>query len=171
MPGRITRSLLPLAALALGLVVAPAASAATHPAQDPVPIGPNEYFKGIFNGHPPGAAMIFVSCSAGASTGHPVAGQKLWVDETGPPVSTNPDTGYTGSKGTSVNASITPSTVSVLIAHFTGYGVKKTLSSAITVPCSGKGTIDFAPAPTSSTAKTAKLAVTFGPPPAPNARR
>jgi hypothetical protein len=165
----LTRSLVPMAALVFGLATTSVASAATHPLQ--TPIGANQYFKGIFNGHPPGAAMIFVSCTPGATTGHPVAGQKLWVEETGPPVSTSPDVGYTGSKGTSINAAITPTTVTVLIAHFTGYGVKKTLSASLTLPCSGKGSIDFSPAPTSSTAHTAVLAVTFGPPPAPNVRR
>jgi hypothetical protein len=162
MRGRITRSLVPLAALALGLAVAPAASAVTQ-----TPIGPNQYFKGIFNGHPPGAAMIFVSCTVGASTGHPIAGQKLWVEPSGPPVGTNPDVGYTGSKGTSINASLAPLSSTATIAHFTGYGVKKNLPATLTVPCSGKGALHFAPAPTSGTAHTAVLAVTFGPPPAP----
>jgi hypothetical protein len=165
----LTRSLLPLAALVLGLAVVPAASAGTHPLQ--TPIGHNQYFKGIFRGASKAPVMLFVTCKVGASTGHPVAGQQLWVEETGPPVSTNPDVGYTGSKGKGVNASITPITVAILIAHFTGYGVKATLSSKITVPCSGNGSIDFTPAPTSKTAKTAVLGVTFGPPPAPDARR
>jgi hypothetical protein len=162
MRGRITRSLVPLAALVLGLAVAPAASAVTQP----VLITPNQYFKGIFNGHPPGAAMVFVSCTVGATTGHPVAGQQLWVEET-TPVSTGPDVGYTGSKGTAINASLVPVSATTVIAHFTAYGVKKALSTSLTVPCSGKGAFDFAPSPTSGTAKTAVLAVTFGPPPAP----
>jgi hypothetical protein len=161
----ITRSLLPLAALALGLAVAPAASAATHPAQDPVPIGPNQYFKGILNGHPPGSAMLFVACTVGSTTGHAVAGQKLWVAKTPPPTSTNPDVGYTGSKGKGVNATLGTPTLTALLAHFTGYLVKVNFPTSITLPCSGKGSITFAPAPTSSTAHSAVLAVTFGPPP------
>lgn len=173
MRGTITRSLLPLVALALGLAVAPAASAATaataatHPAQDPIPIGPNQYFKGILNGHPPGTAMLFVSCGPGAATGHPVAGQKLWVKEIPPPTSTSGDVGYTGSKGKGVTATLGTPTLTAVLAHFTGYLVKVNFPTALTVPCSGKGSISFAPAPTSATAHTAKLTITFGPPPAP----
>ena len=163
----LTRSLLPLAALALSAAVAPAASAAAHPATDPVPIRPNQYFKGIFNGHPPGPAMIFVSCTVGATTGHPIAGQKIWVTEIPPPVSTGPDVGYTGIRGTSVNAAFVPSTSTGPLAHFTGYNIKKAIPTSITLPCSGTGSLAFAPAPTSKTARTATLAVTFGPPPAP----
>jgi hypothetical protein len=164
----LTRSLLPLAALALSAAVIPVASAATHP---PVVIGPNQYFKGIFNGHPPGPAMVFVTCSMGATTGHPVAGQKLWVEQIPTPVGTGPDIGYTGSKGKSVNAAFVPSAATGPAAHFTVYGVKKSIPTTLTLPCSGTGSISFTPAPTSKTARTAKLAVTFGPPPSGSARR
>jgi hypothetical protein len=165
----LTRSLLPLAALALGLAAAPAASAGIHPLQ--TPIGPNQYFKGIFNGHPPGPAIIFVACTSGASTGHPVAGQKIWVKEIPTPVSTSKDTGFTGSKGTGITASLASATSTFLSAHFSAYGVKVKIPVSVTLPCSGSGAIAFAPIPKSKTAHTAVLSVTFGPPPAPGARR
>jgi hypothetical protein len=171
MRGGLARSLLPLAALVLGLATAPAASAAAHAAQDPVAIGPNQYFKGIFNGHPPGPAIIFVACTSGASTGHPVAGQKIWVKEIPTPVSTSKDTGFTGSKGTGITASLASATSTFLSAHFSAYGVKVKIPVSVTLPCSGSGAIAFAPIPKSKTAHTAVLSVTFGPPPAPGARR
>lgn len=167
----LTRSLLPLAALVLGLAAAPAALASAHAAQDPIAIGPNQYFKGIFNGHPPGVAIIFVACGPGSSTGHPVAGQEIWVKQTPPPTSTNKDAGYTGSKGTGITASLASSTTTFLSAHFSAYGVKTKIPVSVTLPCSGSGAIAFAPVPRSKTAHTAVLAVTFGPPPTPNARR
>ncbi|HEX4063798.1 MAG TPA: hypothetical protein VHY58_22525 [Streptosporangiaceae bacterium] len=175
MRGGLTRSLLPLAALVLGLAAAPAASAATasaaaQAAQDPIAIGPNQYFKGIFNGHPPGPAIIFVACGQGGTTGHPVAGQKIWVKEIPTPVSTSKDTGFTGSKGTGITASLASATSTFLSAHFSAYGVKVKIPVSVTLPCSGSGAIAFAPIPKSKTAHTAVLNVTFGPPPAPGAR-
>ncbi len=56
------------AALTSGLIAAAFGVALTVPAaaaarqQDPVPIGPNEYFSGYINGHPPGKAVIKVIC-------------------------------------------------------------------------------------------------------------
>jgi hypothetical protein len=171
MRGRLARSFVPLAALALGLTAAPAAVASAQAAADPVAIGPNQYFKGIFNGHPPGPAMIFVACGPGASTGHPVAGQKIWVKEIPTPVSTSKDTGFTGSKGTGITASLASSTTTFLSAHFSAYGVKVAIPVSVTLPCSGTGALSFAPVPRSKTAHTAVLSVTFGPPPAPGTGR
>lgn len=171
MRGRIARSFVPLAALVLGLAAAPAALASAHAATDPIAIGPNQYFKGIFNGHPPGPAMIFVACGPGASTGHPVAGQKIWVTEIPAPTSTNKDTGFTGSKGTGISARLASATTTFLSAHFSAYGVKVAIPVSVTLPCSGSGAISFAPVPRSKTAHTAVLNVTFGPPPAPDVGR
>jgi hypothetical protein len=160
MRGRIARSLLPLAALLLGLAVVPAASASAQ-VHDPVPITPNVYFMGVINNHPPGAAIIDVVCKVGATTGKPAPHQTIEVESIPPPTSTKPDVGYTGSKGKSINATLSPASSTAALAHFTSFFVTRAIPTGITVPCSGTGAVDFIPAPTSKTAHTAVLAVSF----------
>ena len=80
-----------LIAAAMGLSIAATASAAVG-TQDPVPIGPNEHFRGFINNHPPGKAVITVICPGPVNTGHPAAGQTIEV-ETTQPTSTF-DTGF-----------------------------------------------------------------------------
>lgn len=159
MRGKLPPAFASLAVALLALAASPAASAATHPVQDPVPIGINEYFTGLVNAHPPGTASIDVSCAAGASTGHPVAGQPVEVEPASSAGVT--DTGYTGSAGTSIKATLSPGTTTAVIASFTSYYVKVNIPTTIIVPCSGSGTVTFAPSPTSSTARSATLPVTF----------
>src|SRR5260370_41088888 len=91
---------------ALGVTLAAAASAAPTPVQDPVPIGPNEYFSGYINGHPPGQAVIRVICPGPVNTGHPAGNQKIEV-KTVPPASTS-DVGFTGSAGKKITATPAP---------------------------------------------------------------
>jgi hypothetical protein len=143
---------------AMGLSLAAAASAAVGP-QDPVPIAPNEYFKGLINNHPPGKAVITVICPGPVNTGHPAAGQTIEV-ETTQPTSTF-DTGFTGSAGRKITATLAPSASTMILASFTSFFVPKKIPTSITVPCSGTGTVVFAPSPPSSTAMSAKLPVTF----------
>ena len=160
MRATLSRGFLTLAAAALacGAVPAAAASAAT-PGQDPVPIRPGQYFTGLVGNHPPGQAVIYVICPGPANTGHPKAGQPVEV-KPGVPASTV-DLGYTGSAGTHITASLAPSTVSVVLANFTSYFVKKNIPVNITLPCSGTGTVAFTPGPGSPTARTAMLPVRF----------
>jgi hypothetical protein len=143
---------------ALGVIFAAAASAAPI-TQDPVPIGPNEYFSGFVNGHPPGKAVIRVICPGPVNTGHPAGNQTIEV-KTAQPTSTF-DLGYTGSAGKKITATLAPAATTTILASFTSYFVPKKIPTSITVPCSGTGTVIFAPSPTSSTAKSAKLPVTF----------
>ncbi|SRR6266849_5705785 len=144
---------------ALGVTLAAAASAAPIPVQDPVPIGPNEYFSGFINGHPPGQAVITVICPGPATTGHPAGNQTIEV-KTAQPTSTT-DLGFTGSAGKRITAALSPSSTTTVLATFTSYFVPKKIPTSITVPCSGTGKVVFAPSPTSSTAKSAALTVTF----------
>jgi len=147
-----------LIAAAMGLSIAAAASAAVGP-QDPVPIGSNEYFRGFINSHPPGKAVITVICPGPVNTGHPAAGQTIEV-ETAQPTSTF-DLGYTGSAGRKIRATLAPAATTTILASFTSFFVPKTIPTSITVPCSGTGKVVFRPSPTSSTAKSAVLPVTF----------
>jgi hypothetical protein len=148
-----------LIAAALGLPLAATASAAARP-QDPVPIGPDEYFSGFINNHPPGNAVIKVICPGPANTGHPAGNQKMEV-KTAQPTSTF-DTGFTGSAGRKITATLLPAAATpTVLARFTSFFVPKKIPVSITVPCSGTGTVVFAPSPPSSMAKSAKLPVTF----------
>ena len=146
-------------AAAMGLVFTAAASAAPTPVQDPVPIGPNEYFSGYINGHPPGQAVIKVICPGPTNTGHPAGNQTVEV-KTAQPTSTF-DIGYTGSAGTKITATLAPTATTSILATFTSFFVPKKIPTSITVPCSGSGRVVFRPAPTSPTAKSAVLPVTF----------
>jgi len=147
-----------LIAAAMGLSLAATASAAARQ-QDPVPIGPNEFFRGFINNHPPGTAVITVICPGPVNTGHPAAGQKLEVKTTQP--TSTFDTGFTGSAGKKITAALAPSSTSTILASFTSYFVPENIPTSVTVPCSGTGKVVFRPLPTSSTAKPAVLPVAF----------
>jgi len=144
---------------ALGLTFAASASAASGPVQDPVPIGPNEYFSGFINNHPPGKAVIIVICPGPVNTGHPAGGQTIEV-KTAQPTSTF-DTGFTGSAGKKITAALAPAATTTILASFTSFFVPKNIPTSITVPCSGTGKVVFRPSPTSPTARSAVLPVTF----------
>jgi hypothetical protein len=144
---------------ALGVTFAATAAAAPIPVQDPVPIGPNEYFRGFINGHPPGKAVIKVVCPGPVNTGHPAGNQTIEV-KTAKPISTA-DLGFTGSAGKRITAALVPSSTATILATFTSFFVPKKIPTSITVPCSGTGKVMFRPSPTSSTAKSAVLTVTF----------
>jgi hypothetical protein len=146
---------------ALSMAVGGAAMAATpRQVHDPVPIGHNQYFSGYVNGHPPGAAVIKVACVVGATTGHPLGDQPVEVKPVA--ASSAAEVGFTGSKGDKITAALSPTTTASIIASFTSYYVKKDIPTSISVPCSGTGTMLFVPSPTSKTARTARLTVTFG---------
>jgi len=147
-----------LIAVAMGLSLAATASASVG-TQDPVPIGPNQYFRGFINNNPPGAAVITVICPGPVNTGHPAAGQKIEV-RTAQPTSTF-DIGFTGSAGRKITAALAPAASTTILASFTSFFAPKNIPTSITVPCSGKGKVVFRPSPTSSTAKSAVLPVTF----------
>jgi hypothetical protein len=158
--GRLGRPLLALTTAVLALALAPAAAAGAKARQDPVPIGPNEYFTGLVNNHPPGQAVIYVICPGPAGgTGHPAGNQPVEV-ETASPTSTS-DLGYTGSTGDEITAALGTASTSIVLARFTSYFVQQYIPTGIEVPCSGTGTVAFIPSPGSSTAKTAILGVTF----------
>jgi hypothetical protein len=137
-----------------------ALAAPVRQVHDPVPIGNNQYFSGYVNGGPPGEIIIAVACTVGAKTGHPLAKQPVEVKPVA--ASSASDVGFTGSKGDKITASLAPTTAATIIASFTSYYVTKDIPTSITVPCSGTGTMEFVPSPTSKTARKATLTVTFG---------
>lgn len=158
------RSLGTLAALtllggSLGLSSAGAAQVS------PLPIGPGQTFVGQVNGVTIGA-VIKVGCFgpvSSTSTGHPLPGQSVSVQllAATDPVPASATVGYTGDKadhdlvgfGNVVSAG--PAT------EIKAYGLSVDIPQTLNLPCSGTGTVGFLPAPTSPTAQTALVEVTY----------
>lgn len=165
---KLRRSSLILAT-AGALAVATASAAAASPVQDPVPIGPNQFFIGLVNGSDgiSSPAVISTNCFGPITqgeTGHPLAGQTVEVELAQPPVSS--DAGYTGNAD-SITAFLSWQAASVsapeLVATFTSYYVAEPIPVTLTVPCAGQGDVSFVPtaASTPSTGHPATVSVTF----------
>jgi hypothetical protein len=154
------RLALPAALLAL-LGGAGTAAAVT----DPGPIGPNQRFSGIVNGKTANAPILndCVGPIVPGQTGHPQSGQ--YVLATTLPATTTGDVGYTGSAANSVTAVLQGGSMvgpaATVIGTLKWYEVKVPIPTALTVPCAGAGEVDFIPTPTSSTAHTAVVTVSF----------
>jgi hypothetical protein len=151
------------------LAIATAAGAAASPVQDPVPIGPNEFFSGLVNGSDgiTSTAVISTDCIGPiiqGETGHPLPGQTVEVELAQPPVSSA--AGYTGN-ASSITAFLTwpasSASAPELVATFTSYYVAEAIPVTLTVPCGGSGEVSFVPVPTStpSTGHPATVQVTF----------
>jgi hypothetical protein len=163
MLGKLSRSLVPLAAASLAVLAAPAASAAARPVAPAISVGPDQYFAGLVLGRT-SQSVIDVTCAGPASTGHPVAGQSVEVGLLLPPVSTT--AGFTGS-ARSIQADLIwstappPTTVVTHIATFTSYFVKAPIPTTITVPCGGRGVMSFMPVLGGPAARPSTVSVTF----------
>lgn len=147
-----------IAALILlgGAVGLPSAAAAV----DPAPIGPNQFFSGQVNGASDNA-VIQVVCPGPATageTGHPLSGQS--VDVVPGASSSSPGVGYTGSAADQVvvDFGVTSTEAPVTLSS---YAVQAAIPTTLDLPCSGAGKVDFVPDPTSSTAQTATVSVTY----------
>lgn len=143
--------------LALGV-----SAAAGHAVTDPLPIGPDIAFAGVVNGVEANA-VIQVVCPGpvtAGETGHPVSGQHLEV--VAEAVSST-DYGYTGSAADSIDAYIaTPTGANPgPIVVFKAFYVQEAIPTSIELPCSGTGSVTFVPEPTSPTARSAVVSVTF----------
>ena len=127
---------------------------------DPAPIGPNQWFTGQVNGTSSNA-VIKVVCPGPATpgqTGHPVSGQTVDVLPATGPATTG--TGYTGETADHITVDFgTPATTGP--TTLTDYAVQAPIPTTIALPCSGTGTVAFIPAPTSPTAMTTTLTVTY----------
>lgn len=135
------------AALALSAVGAVAAGS---------PVGPNQQFAGVINGKA-ADATIFMVCPGPAfpgQTGHPEGGQGVQVVE-------NTGAGFTGSAAREIVAQFSPSSSTAAALVFTQYGVIQDIPTALVLPCSGTGSVVFSPLPTSTTARSATVKVTF----------
>lgn len=166
MSGTLRRGAAVLTVAATALVALPAAASAASlgPA-----ILPNQFFTGSVTGIAAagGAAtssIIGVDCAGAASTGNPLPGQTIEVKLAPPTVA---ETGYTGSAADSIVADLIwsyaepPIIVQLQIGTFTAYSTPLPIPTDIDVPCSGTGEVSFNPAPTSSSAVSAVVPVTF----------
>lgn len=145
------------ATLALGV-----SATAGHAVTDPLPIRPGVTFAGVVNGAETDG-VIQVVCPGPitpAETGHPVSGQYLEV-VTAP--ATSAVSGFTGTAADSIDAYIlTPTGAAVgPDVVFNSFYVQEPIPTGIELPCSGSGSVAFVPEPTSATARTATVAVTF----------
>jgi hypothetical protein len=149
------------AALAATVLGIPAAAAVV----DPAPIGPRQAFIGEVNGQSSNA-VIKVGCFGPVSpgrTGHPIAGQS--VDVTVPPVAVPTPTpvalGYTGEAADHVVVDFGSPVSTGSATVLKEWAVKAAIPTGIELPCYGTGKVAFIPLPTSSTARTAYVTVTY----------
>lgn len=144
-----------LSATALGVTGATAAV-------DPAPIAPHQTFIGEVNGAAVDA-VVQVGCFGPVipgQTGHPIAGQSVDVTPAvSVPVTGQP--GYTGEAADHVVVDFgTPASNSAATV-LKAYGVKAEIPTGIELPCYGTGKVAFVPQPTSPTARTAYVTVTY----------
>ena len=153
------RRLAAAATVALGAALVPAATAAAA-VQDPIPVTPNTSFIGLVNGAS-ADAVITVVCPGPitpSSVGHPVSGQTAEVRSVQPTVT---PVGYTGSLGREIVAGFDSSTSAQQGLVFTSYFAPGKIPTTWLLPCGGTGTMLFVPEPTSPTARSYSLTVSF----------
>ena len=157
--------------LFLATVVAPPAGAANK-------IGPGQYFTGVINGTAGNTVVpipIQMACfgpTTPGETGHPLGGQTLSVHQLFPPAPAT-TLGYTGSDSTiGVFFGAPPPSASggsgahaATTVTFSHYGKAKALPRALTLPCSGTGTVWFVPIPVIPPSQAQAVPVQFVPQP------
>lgn len=155
----------------LGLTIL-AGSVMALPAAAAVKVGPNQYFTGVINGRNGNTATpipIRMACFGPVrpgETGHPMSGQTLAVHELFPPTATTGSLGFTGRDsriGVFFNAPppVTPGGSVTTTPIFKRYDVSKPLSTSLTLPCGGTGTVYFTPIPVVSPSRSATVPVEF----------
>lgn len=142
------------------LAIAVSESAGAHPSV--TTFGPHEHFVGLVNGQST-EAIIKMACTSPLSStemGHPLSGQTVAVE---PSSSVAGTSGFTGSRGRSVVATfgVPTSTSNSSLLTFSGFG-SQTLPDTILLPCSGSGKVVFSPQPTSKSAKSYTVTLTYG---------
>jgi hypothetical protein len=127
------------------------------------PVGPDQGFVGRVNGsfHRATIAMACFGPFYPGETGHPMAGQTLEVLSPVPPIAVGPiHPGRTGSRATRIIA-VLRGAPPIVLARFTNYFQTRAIPTSAELPCGGTRVIRFVPKPTSSTAKSARLTVSF----------
>jgi hypothetical protein len=128
-------------------------------------IAPHQTFIGMVNGEQINAS-IDVECPGPVRVGqmgHPTGGQTIGVSTPAPPIA---GTGNTGSRGRSITAQfVTPSTAAPSAAAppkvtFSEYGTLAIPTTGV-LPCNGSGAVVFSALPTSHTARSGKVSVSY----------
>ncbi len=141
---------------AVGLAAAPLAAAA------PPPIGPDQVFQGQVNEVTEGA-VIKVACFGPVtptSTGHPVSGQTVDAQYLAGPTWTE-GLGYTGASADHLAVDFGGGPAIGTPITLPAYDTKVTIPGWLDLPCFGTGKVAFVPVPTSSTARSATVTVTY----------
>jgi hypothetical protein len=154
----------------LGFVIV-GASALALPAGAAVNVGPNQFFTGVINGHDGNTTIpivIRMACFGAirpGETGHPMAGQTLAVHQLFPPTTTAGSLGFTGNDSQiGVFFNTVPPVArssSASTPNFRRYDVTKPLSTSLTLPCGGSGTVYFVPIPVIPPSRAATVPVEF----------
>jgi hypothetical protein len=142
------------------LVIAASAAAmfggATAAMAQGAPIGPNQFFIGLVNGNHTNA-VIYMVCpgpSFPGQTGHPESGQNVSVTQ-----SSTTTGGFTGSLANSIVVSFAPSSTAGITLK--NYDTPAAIPTSLVLPCAGTGKVTYDPEPTSQTAKSDVVTVTF----------
>lgn len=145
-------------------VVASSLGAWTTAASAASPVGPRQVFVGLVNGKLANAE-IRVGCFGPADpgeTGHVLPGQSV---EVLPAPSSGSTAGYTGTKAREVKLSIvlpvSPGVGPLSGVVLADYGTPVAVPTSWSLPCSGAGVALFLPEPTSKTARSATVGVSF----------
>jgi hypothetical protein len=143
-----------------GLVVSPVPGASAGVRSTVRVIGPRQTFFGLVNGAASGAKITVVCPEAVQphEMGHPANGQTIAVRSPAPSTTASAST---GTKATSIVAEFsTPSATAASSVVFARYGSKQ-IPTTLLLPCIGSGTIVFSPVPTSASARSETMAVTY----------
>jgi hypothetical protein len=131
------------------------------PAVAAEPIGPDQFFEGLVNGRTT-PSSIRIACLGPVRPGQlggPMPGQSVAVRRVGSTTPTLP--GFTGSAARSIVAFLSPSASNDPSITMTEYGVAAPIPTHIMLPCTGTGQVFFFARPSSPTARSASVAVTF----------
>jgi hypothetical protein len=95
-----------------------------------------QHFIGVVNGNHTGAVLT-VACPGPTTTGHPAAGQFVAA------IRVASGSGATGSGATAIRVTVDKDPSAAV--DLAGYGVAGAIPTSLVLPCSGTGTVTFAP--------------------------
>jgi len=158
------------ATLVAGLVLVASSVMALPASAAGAKVGPKQSFTGVINGidgnttTPIVIRMACVGPIRTGQTGHPLSGQTLAVHQLFPPTATAGSLGSTGNDseiGVFFNAPPPATPAGAGTPIFTRYDKAQRLSTALTLPCAGKGTVWFTPIPVVPPSRSAAVPVEF----------
>jgi hypothetical protein len=142
-------------ALALGVLLGSTVTGTLAGANPGSPIGSGQTFVGLVNGKQP-TATVMVLCAGPSVTGHPLGHQTVAVSRA-PAAATG--AGFTGSRARSVVAGFGGPATNPSVT-LRSYGTRP-IPTSLVLPCAGEGKVVFSPRPTSKTARSTSVTVTY----------